>query len=262
MSLKKIIRVLLPLGYTAAILAFIFLASTLGWISISNFTLKDFFPVLQLIIKRSGSYGALLAAIVATIFFQSYTGMKADEKAREDKIRSIGHYAVSIPGKIANPILIEETMLINLVEKDSDFKALSGSFSYIKLEFETSKASEGYMRNIMAFEEDYFNKNKREILKNYLKVYQKSEYLMPLFVRVFPVQKEETKTPDSDFILRIRVNGNENKCFFISAITDSGVLYFIRVKMKIEADKSNNYKFIILQQTNYYVQNGKLEALV
>lgn len=261
MGIKKTIRVLLPLGYTAAILAVIFLASALGWIAISDYRLENFFLVLQLILKKSGSYGALLAAIIATIFFQSYTGMKAEAKDREDKIISIGHYAVSVINE-ADCILTWKTLRINLIEKDSDFEASDDNFSNIKLKFETSKASEGYMRNIMAFEEDYFNKNKREILKNYLKVYQKSEYLMPLFVRVFSVQKEETKTPDSDFILRIRVNGNENKCFFISAITDSGVLYFIRVKMKIEADNSNKYTFIILQQTNYFVQNGKLEALV
>ncbi len=77
-----------PILGSLILLLFIFIASTFIWIFISDFILRDFFIVLQLIFKKIGIYSTLLAGIIVSIFYNSFTAVKAKNKEIEEKIRN------------------------------------------------------------------------------------------------------------------------------------------------------------------------------
>jgi hypothetical protein len=92
---RLILKILFPVIGSIVVIAVIFIFSTLIWIGISDFKFLDFFHVLQLLLKKMGAYSTLIAAIVATVFFQSYTESKSEDKDIELKIQNIGHYTLA-----------------------------------------------------------------------------------------------------------------------------------------------------------------------
>ncbi len=257
---QKRFPILTPLIYTALLLALIFAMSALIWISISDYTIGDFFTVLQLILSKCGSYSALLSAIVATVFFQSYVNLKNDNKDRENKIKSIGHYALYI---LEKPPIKNSEMSVRLITDESDFQDCQNNLGEIWLGFLTSRTQESFLKNIMAFDISYFEKHQQEIITDYLNVCQKIEYVTPLFVKARSFQNNFIENnQDTSFSLKLSASKTQIQYFWVTAITEDGVLYLNKVKIRITADSHQKYKCDLLQQTNYYVQKNQVIALV
>lgn len=259
-------QVLCPLLWTILLLAFLIAAAAFAWVAIPEDNTLDFWQALRKILRNIKDFEALLLAIVVTIFFQNYMNMKAEVREKDEKLKGIGHYAIEVLRDEPWPV-DKDMPMVRLLSKEEDFKnPLPQDFAGFGLHFITSQKTPTYFRNVMAFEEAYFNTRKREILAHYMNTYQNVEYASPSFVGAdsYHIENyEETEDAiSSEFWFLMRAKQAEIRNFWISAVTEDGFLYFIFVKAKLTAEgKGKDYKLILLQQANYFVQKGELVPL-
>lgn len=79
------IDVLIPAFISIVITGLIFLLASIFWITITDYEFSDFLLVLSRVLEKASSYSTLLAAFVATIFFQSYSLTKNQKSELEAK---------------------------------------------------------------------------------------------------------------------------------------------------------------------------------
>ncbi|TCT17120.1 hypothetical protein EDC18_101418 [Natranaerovirga pectinivora] len=271
---SKTLKILIPVIISVIAITVLFLMSTFLWIGISNYKLTEFCFVFRLILQNMGGYSTLLAAIIATIFFGSYTATKADDKDMELKIQNIGHYTLAFQrendeykedfkgDKIVLEIYIDSDFDIDSVDKISE--ELYVPF-FIK--FLTSKNCATNLKNIMAFSDEYFTKNQQKIVSKYFDYCEKVKYPSPLYCSAKPTSELENNSKadiNRYFNLMIKICNEEIKNIWVSAITDEGVLLFIKVKLKVDKRLNNqktSYYCQLIQQTSYFKHNRCITAL-
>ncbi|MBU3130274.1 hypothetical protein [Clostridium tagluense] len=272
---KRVLGILFPMIISIAVIAAIFIFVAITWIGISDFKTSNFLFVLQLILKKAGTYSVLLSAIVATIFFQSYTASKVEDKDKELKIQNIGHYTLAFQreedeynekfkgGKIVLEICTDEEYKI-----ESSDEINAGKYSLFPIKFLTSKNISSNLKNIMVFNDDYFSKNKKEILTNYYSYCEKIKYPSPLYCSAKPTSElDNNQKADVNRYFNLFVKSDSKKItrtIWISAITDEGVLLFIKVKLRIHSltkEEKAGYYCELLQQTSYFKHNNELHSL-
>lgn len=272
---KRILKILFPILGSILVIAIIFIFSALIWIGLSGFKFLDFFIVLQLLLKKMGAYSTLLAAIVATVFFQSYTTSKSEDKDIELKIQNIGHYTLAFPREDDgyNEEFKGDKIVLEICTSD-DFKIeeceqmKKNNVTHLFVKFLTSKNTSSNLKNMMAFSEDFFDKNKKQIIANYFSYCEKIKYPSPLYCSAKPTSELKNNIEsDRNRYFNLFVKANSNECIktvWISAITDEGVLLFIKVKLKIQLQMINEkegYYIQLLQQTSYFKHNNELYTL-
>ena len=90
----------------------------------------------------------------------------------------------------------------------------------------------------MAFSADYFEKNEESILKDYYGYCERVTYASPLYCSTKPTSELKNNN-DEDinryFWLFLRDTLEAKfKTFWISAVTEEGILLFIKVKVRID----------------------------
>lgn len=241
------------------IIGLIFLGMSCLWIGLTDYTYKDFTQVLCLCIKNAGAYSVLLVGVVVTIFFQIYSKEKEIESEEKIKIEEVGYYtlAFSLDESKYEEKFVGDKMVVEIQSED-DFlydpmKADKDAFHLIK--FLTSKNRSTNLKNIMAFNEDYFEKNKKDIINNYYKYCEKVEYNSPLYCATKPTNENyECDKENRKRYFWIILKCNEKtviKNIWFSAVTEEGFLLFIKTKIKLEKIEEK-VKVSLLQQTTYY----------
>ncbi|MCM1161008.1 MAG: hypothetical protein NC412_07275 [Roseburia sp.] len=265
-NLQKLKPVLCPLLWTILLIALLIIAAAFVWVIIPEDNTLSFWQALRKILRNIKDCEALLLAIVVTIFFQNYMNMKAEEKEKAEKIKKIGHYAIELTRDKPWPIS-KDAQMIRLIGNDEELKnPLPEGFAGFGLRFISSKGTTAHLRNIMAFEAAYFKSRKKEILANYMNVYQGVEYASPAFVSADSYYTKNHKNIEgcisSEVLFVMQADKAEIRNFWISAVTEEGFLYFISVKAKLTEEKKEKcYKLTLLQQTNHFVQNKELVPL-
>ena len=251
------------------IIGLIFLSMSCLWIVLTGYTYKDFGQVLCLCIKNAGTYSVLLVGVVITIFFQIYSKEKEMEGEEKIKIEEVGYYTLAFPlpgseyeekfvgDKMVVEIQNEEDFLFDPIKEDKD------TF-HILIKFLTSKNKSTNLKNIMAFNEKYFEKNKKDILMNYYKYCEKIEYSSPLYCATKPINENYERNKENRkryfwIILKCHEKTMIKNIWF-SAVTEEGFLLFIKTKLKLEKVEEQ-VKVTLLQQTTYYKGREGVVAL-
>ena len=118
----------------------------------------------------------------------------------------------------------------------------------------------------MAFAEKYFEENMKDIIRNYDRYCEKVTYASPLYCSTKPTgELENSNGVDRNRYYWLVLNCAEMeekaiKNFWISSVTEEGIVMFVKVKAQIE-EKGENIALLLLQQTTYYKSQGKLEVL-
>lgn len=272
---KHVFRIILPMIISVLAIATIFIFTALIWIVISDYKFVDFFVVLQLILKKAGSYSVLVSAIIATVFFQSYTESKAEDKEKDLKIQNIGQYTLAFQreedeyreefrgGKIVLEICTDEDYKIEDIRQSEKEK-----YALFSIKFLTSLNTSSNLKNIMAFNTDYFKKNMRKIVNNYYIYCEKIKYQSPLYCSAKPTSElDNNQKADINryFNLVVKIYDNSlPRTIWISSITNEGVLLFIKVRFRISLlakGEEEGYYFELLQQTSYFKHNNELIPL-
>lgn len=251
------------------IIVFIFFSMSCIWILLTKYTYKQFNQVLCLCIKNAGGYSVLLVGIVVTIFFQIYSKEKEIEDEEKTKIEEVGYYTLAFSlkenkheekyngDKIVVEIQKEEDYLFNPTEENEDM-------FHVPIKFLTSKKESTNLKNIMAFDEKYFNQNKKKILKNYYKYCEKIEYTSPLYCATKPTKENRENSEENRkryFWLVVKCpKKNMIKNIWFSAITEEGFLLFIKAKVKLQK-MDTEVNISLLQQTTYYKSKNDIVAL-
>lgn len=257
--------------FVSILLMIIFAMSTFLWIIITPFEMKDFSYVLSLLLKNAGSYSTLLVGIAITVFYQIYSKEKELEQEDKIKINEVGYYTLAFP--LENDNYSEEYCGDKIVveineEKDFQFSPFieDNSHFHVLIKFLTSKKESTNLKNIMAFGEDFFRKNEKDILENYYQYCEKVTYSSPLYCSTKPTgELENNEKADRNRYFWLVLKGNKSedvvtKNFWVSAVTEEGILMFVKAKVKLEnAQKSVHIS--LLQQTTYYKSRNKLCAL-
>ncbi len=255
----------------------LFIASTILWIIITPFRMGDFAYVLSLILKKSGSYSTLLVGVAVTIFYQMYSKDKELEREDRVKIGEVGYYTLAFRrkdddyeeeyngDKIVVEICNEEDYGFSPQKEDS-------GYYHFPAKFLTSKNYSTNLKNIMVFGEEYFEKNQKDIINNYYKYCERVTYASPLYCSTKPTSELQNNNNEIDanryYWLHLKETENNNviRNFWISAVTEEGIIMFIKVKVRLskveyEETGKTGMRLTLLQQTTYYKSQDKLCAL-
>lgn len=261
--------------YVLFLISVLFTCATFLWICITPYTMTQFFEVLSKILQKAGSYSVLLVGIVITIFFQVYSKEKELEEEDRIKIGEIGYYTLCFPLK-DEPYHEEykgDKLVVEInCEEDYDFNAEKDNLQYFHFmtKFLTSKKKITNLKNIMAFNDDYFQKNQHDILKNYYEYCENITYCSPLYCATKPtkvLKTQEEHGRNQYFWLLLKCDNEDKdtiKKFWISAITEEGVVLFVKIKARIIIAQENGKtkaKISLLQQTTYYESHNELCVL-
>lgn len=262
--------------YVLILLGAIFIGATMLWICITSKTIAQFDLVLSRILKNAGSYSVLLVGIVITTFFQVYSKEHELEKEDRIKIGEVGYYTLSFPLKKNEneyeyeEVYVGDKLVVEISgEEDYFFSAEKENHSYFHFmaKFLTSKSKSTNIKNIMAFSEEYFENNKKKILKNYYQYCESIAYCSPLYCATKPTSElitDKNAERNRYFWLILKCNSESNNCiknFWISGITEEGILLFIKVKARIcllQEKGITKAKLSLLQQTTYYESHNEL----
>lgn len=257
--------------YALIVLFGIFLGSSLLWILITPYRIQDFFLVLSLILKKAGSYSTLLVGIVVTIFYQ--ISMKDREIEQEDKVKisELGYYTLAFkrPDDDYQEEYNGDKLVVEICdEEDYKFSAEDENDNYYHFlaKFLTSKEQSTNLKNIMAFGEKYFEENRKDIIKNYYQHCEKVTYATPLYCSTKPTRELEwgnSMDRNRYYWLILKYTEKEEKVikkFWIAAVTEEGIIMFVKVKARLEK-KGDGMLLFLLQQTTYYKSQGELEVL-
>lgn len=251
------------------------------------------FPILYALlrcIKNAGSYSVLLTGIAVTVILQFYANKKDIEKEMQVKVNEIGYYALGFLEKDPpDSKKSDELNYVVLIKNQYDYykKSLYKNNTLFTFHFYTSKEKKINLKNILAFEGKYFDKNKRKILKKYYEYCEKIEHNSPIFstatttdlknksdsISNFKEENNDYSIHPAFYSFQLCTNfQNEDdgiKTFWISAVTEEGILLFIKVKAfstkltDLPKDESGNIKvsLALYQQTTYYKIKNKLHPL-
>lgn len=258
--------------YVLFLVSGLFILATILWILITSYEAEHFFLVLSKILKNAGSYSVLLVGIVITIFFQVYSKEKELEQEDKIKIGEVGYYTLSFPLE-DEPYKEEyngDKLVVEIDTKDDyKFAAEKDNLQHFHFmaKFLTSKENSTNLKNIMAFSETYFENNKTDILENYYKHCEMITYCSPLYCATKPTNRlnpKEKEGRNQYFWLVLKCSDDRKEVirnFWISAITEEGILLFVKIKACIRVvDKGGETKaqISLLQQTNYFESHNKL----
>lgn len=263
--------------FVIILLMILFTGSTFLWIFITPFKMQEFGYVLSLILKRAGSYSTLLVGIAVTVFYQIYSKEKEIEREDKVKIGEVGYYTLAF--KRREDDYQEEYNGDKIVveicdEEDYEFsphKEDTGYYHFLA-KFLTSKRESTNLKNIMVFGEKYFEKNQKDIISHYYQYCEKVTYSTPLYCSTKPTKELQSNSrTDSNRYYWLVLKGDENndrviRSFWISAVTEEGIIMFVKVKVQLEKkenEKMGEAKMLLtlLQQTTYYKSQDKLCAL-
>ncbi len=251
------------------VIGLIFLCMTCVWILLTDYAYKQFNQVLCLCIKNAGSYSVLLVGIVVTIFFQIYSQEKEIENEERVKIEEVGYYtlAFSLEEFHYEEKFVGDKIVVEIQDEEDylyDPTNIDPNKFHVLIKFLTSKKESTNLKNIMAFNERYFEENKKEILDNYYKSCEKIEYCSPLYCATKPTNDNTEDIKDNrKRYFWIILNCSEKsiiKNVWFSAVTEEGLLLFIKAKLKLEK-VDNRLKVNLLQQTTYYKGKNGIVAL-
>lgn len=257
--------------YVLVLLTVLFIVSAGLWILITPYEIKDFNYVLSRVLKNAGSYSTLLVGIAVTTFYQVYSKEKEQEQEDKIKINELGYYTLAFK---RNEDSHEEAyngdkIVVEICnEKDYNFNPTIENHKHYHFlaKFLTSKRDSTNLKNIMAFGEKYFEENMKDIIRNYYQYCEKVTYASPLYCSTKPTSElENTAGIDRNRYYWLVLNCAEMeektiKKFWISAVTEEGIVMFVKVKARIEK-KGETIALLLLQQTTYYKSQGKLEVL-
>lgn len=259
--------------YVLLLLSVVFIGATVVWIGVTPYTIIQFNLVLSKILKNAGPYSVLLVGIVITTFFQVYSKEKELQKEDKIKIGEVGYYTLAFKRQedVYEEVYNGDKLVVEINEKsDYDFNAEEDNLRYFHFmtKFLTSKSEVTNLKNVMAFNEDYFEKNKKNILKNYYQYCEYITYCSPLYCSTKPTSElinNDKADRNRYFWLLLKCDDNDVvKKIWISAVTEEGVLLFIKVKARIRIFQENNVtkaKISLLQQTTYYESHNELCVL-
>lgn len=265
---QKIKSAIIALCSAATALVIVFLCAAVIWTLITNRNFSNYFFVLSKVMRNGGTYSALLAAIVVAVAFQSFKDAEAKHKESEEKIKQIGQYTIAFqleekqdqPVKTCGDIIAiksEEDYLFENIEYQSQKE-----YCVLPIQFLTSGVVSTNLQNIMAFEDQYFNKNKKKIVSNYYNCCERLNLQNPLYCAARPTNpKLECETRNRFINLFLHLPKNDGYSFiWFSAITDQGFLLFIKVKLKISTFEKRHHCRLI-SQFSFAVENRKLKPL-
>jgi len=265
---QKIKSAIIALCSAASALAVVFMSAAVIWILITDRDLSNYFFVLSRVMRNGGTYSALLAAIVAAVAFQSFKDAEAKHKESEVKIKQIGQYTIAfqLEEKQDQPVKTCGDIIAIKNEEDYLFEYKKDQFlkkiCIFPIQFLTSGKESTNLQCIMAFEDEYFKKNKKEIIRNYYGYCQRLNLQNPRYCAARQTNpKLECETRNRYVKLFLHIPENEGYSFiWFSAITDQGFLLFIKVKLKINLFEKGHYCQLI-SQFSFSVENGKLKPL-
>lgn len=257
--------------YVLIVLMVVFIISTVLWILITPFKMRDFNYVLSQVLKNAGSYSTLLVGIVVTTFYQVYAKEKEIEQEDMIKISELGYYTLAFKrneddyeeGYNGDKIVVEICS-----ENDYNFSPTieNDRYYHFLTKFLTSKKDSTNLKNIMAFGEKYFEENMKDIIRNYYQYCEKVTYASPLYCSTKSTGELENNNGidrNRYYWLVLNCAQTEEKTikkFWISAVTEEGIVMFVKVKAQIMKEGEKR-KILLLQQTTYYKSQGKLEVL-
>lgn len=262
--------------FVIIILFTLFIASTFLWIFITPFKMKEFAYVLSLILKKAGTYSTVLVGIAVTVFYQMYSKEKELERDDRVKIGEVGYYTLAFIRKddgYEEEYNGDKIVVEICGEEDYEFspqKENSGYYHFLA-KFLTSKGVSTNLKNIMVFGEKYFKEHQKFIINNYYKYCERVTYASPLYCSTKPtseLQNNNGVDANRYFWLHLKriENNNDIRNFWISAVTEEGIIMFIKIKVRLmeaECKKTGErrMRLTLLQQTTYYKSQGKLCTL-
>lgn len=189
---KSKLNLLWPLIISLLIILVIFISTTTIWVIFSTYTIDDFWNAFLKVSRGMSGYSILLAAMVATVFFQSYTLNIENDKEMEKKVQSIGHYTLAFQREddIYNEEYKGEKTVIEInSEADFDLKEPSSKDHLIlSIKFLTSNRKSTNIKNIMAFSDEYFKTNNK-IVSNYFYYCERSSFQLLYIVHQSQLQR-------------------------------------------------------------------------
>lgn len=266
--MKQIRSAAIALLSAGVVLAVIFLISTAVWILITDWVFADYFIVLSKIIKNSGTYATLFATVVAAVAFQSFKDAENKRKESEEKIKQIGQYSIAFRLEEKQNELFSTCGDIIAINEDKDFnyeyegKKPDSSFIVFPIQFLTSGKESANLQCIMAFEEEYFNRNQKKIIKDYYGFCERQNLPNPIYCAARQTDPSLICEKRNRFINLLIQRPKEEKMKFIwiAAITDQGYLLFIKIKLRLIKTKQE-YHCRLISQFSYAVENGKIKPL-
>lgn len=257
------------IAFLMILFAVVFAGATLLCIFITSFGIHDFRMVLYRILKHIEAYNILLVGIGIIVFFRIYSKEKELEKEDAVKTSEVGSYTLALEdSEIFNEPFSGEKMVVEIT-RDCDYSFETGkeepyvSTPYINfpVKFLTSKAKSSNLKNIMIFGDGYFKKHVKGILKNYYDYCERVSYSSPIYCAAKPT-KEERETAAAirkrHFWVVTRLQKpEETKIFWVTAVTEEGLLLFIKVKARIEGSDRER-RIVLLQQTTYCEKHNRI----
>lgn len=265
---QKIKSAILTLCSAATVLVVVFMFAATIWILITDRDFSNYFFVLSRVMRSGGTYSTLLAAIVVAVAFQSFKDAEAKHKETEEKIKQIGQYTIAfqLEEKQDQPVNICGDIIAINNEDDYLFEhkedQSSQEIGAYPFQFLTSGEASTNLQCIMAFENEYFNNNKNEIISNYYSYCERVNLHNPLYCAARqPNPNLECETRNRFVNLFLHLPKNDGYSFlWVSAITDQGFLLFIKVKLEIRTFVKRKHCRLI-SQFSFAVENGKLKPL-
>jgi hypothetical protein len=284
----KVKIVVVPLILSLFVLFIIVLGSSGLWILISTYSWKDYFSVTQKVLKNLGGFSALLAGLIATVLFQSFNQIREHEKehyelqkVKEESISDVGHFCLAFSREDDT---YEEkfngSKVVVLIEDENDYSlgfridskdTSRYRHSPFQAKFLSSQPNSPILKNIMAFNDEYFNQNKKGIIKNYYDYCDKLECSAPLYCSAKYVREVDNSKIDINryFHLFIPIDNIPSyyvKNMWVTAVTESGTLLLLKIKYSLSYEynkeqERDGTRFRLLQQTTYFRYNEQILPL-
>ena len=233
-------------------------------------------------VKNLGSYSVAITSFFVYYFYAEHKRKqeqiindskdeqeKAKQKIanRKNVVASIGHsYFTFPPSDIIDrdcsnsPIIGQPT---NVIFTDKDFeKAIKPDLweikSYTQISLSDCKIMKCYstkgdaiLKNIIVWNDDCFNKEKENIIKNYFEICEKINFCGVICLNTSSARASYLT------ICGLLPNGNPQQ-FILTAITNNGYLVMIKIKYKLQTGGAMQ----ILQQLQYYLEEDDFQSLV
>jgi hypothetical protein len=259
------------LGIAIFVLCALFLLVALAWILVTDSDFTKYLLVLSRVFRYCGSYSTLLAALVATIAFQSVKDAEVSRKESEGRIKTIGLYTIAFQKEEEQDATTPVSTCgdIIAIHEESDFrislKDVKGrGLCVFPVQFLTSGEKSTNLTCLMAFEDDFFSKNKKKIIANYYAFCEKVQLQNPLYCAARQTNPD-FKCEKRNRFINLALHAPEKtespyKFVWVSAIADQGFLFFIKVKVKVQRINSG-YGCQLIAQFRYYVENKQIKQL-
>lgn len=159
-------NLLTPITYTLysiVMLFVIYCGASLLWIIITDYRLTQFCKVLSLVLKNAEGYSVLLVGVVITICFQIYTKEQEVIKENRIKIKEVGYYTLAFQ-RDEDPYteVFRGDKQVVIISNDKDYftETHNNKISFM-VKFLSSKEKSTNLKNVMAFDDLYFQNNKK-----------------------------------------------------------------------------------------------------